>query len=105
MKSRRLIIKKLGLSGIGLGFTTSILNAKSLVSKAKSNTPIVLSTWDFGIQANEEAWKILAKGGRALDPVEQGVRLTDAYPKDRSVAYRGRPDRDGIVTLDACIMD
>lgn len=105
MKSRRLFIKKLGLSGIGLGLSTSILNAKSLVSKAKSNKPIVLSTWDFGIQANEEAWKILAKGGRALDAVEQGVRLTEANPKERSVGYGGRPDRDGIVTLDACIMD
>lgn len=105
MKSRRLFIKKLGLSGIGLGLSTSILNAKSLVSKAKSNKPIVLSTWDFGIQANEEAWKILAKGGRALDAVEQGVRLTEADPKERSVGYGGRPDRDGIVTLDACIMD
>jgi N4-(beta-N-acetylglucosaminyl)-L-asparaginase len=105
MKSRRLFIKKLGLSGIGLGLSTSILNAESLVSKAKSNKPIVLSTWDFGIQANEEAWKILAKGGRALDAVEQGVRLTEADPKERSVGYGGRPDRDGIVTLDACIMD
>src|SRR5690606_8001232 len=105
MKSRRLFIKKLGLSGIGLGLSTSILNAESLVSKAKSNKPIVLSTWDFGIQANEEAWKILAKGGRALDAVEQGVRLTEADPKERSVGYGGRPDRDGIVTLDTCIMD
>jgi len=105
MKSRRLFIKKIGLSGIGLGLSPLILNAKSLVSKAKLNKPIVLSTWDFGIQANEEAWKILSNGGRALDAVEQGVRLTEADPKERSVGYGGRPDRDGIVTLDACIMD
>src|SRR5690606_6078762 len=72
---------------------------------AAVNKPIVLSTWDFGIQANAEAWKVLVAGGRALDAVEQGVRLTEADPTERSVGYGGRPDRDGKVTLDACIMD
>ena len=67
--------------------------------------PIVLSTWDFGLKANEEAWKVLAAGGRALDAVEQGVKLVEADPSERSVGYGGRPDRDGRVTLDACIMD
>jgi N4-(beta-N-acetylglucosaminyl)-L-asparaginase len=67
--------------------------------------PTVLSTWDFGLKANEEAWKVLAAGGRALDAVEQGVKLVEADPSERSVGYGGRPDRDGRVTLDACIMD
>jgi len=67
--------------------------------------PIVLSTWDFGLKANEEAWKVLAAGGRALDAVEQGVKLVEADPSERSVGYGGRPDCDGRVTLDACIMD
>lgn len=67
--------------------------------------PIVLSTWDFGLKANEEAWKVLSAGGRALDAVEQGVKLVEADPNERSVGYGGRPDRDGRVTLDACIMD
>jgi N4-(beta-N-acetylglucosaminyl)-L-asparaginase len=66
----------------------------------------VLSTWDFGIAANEAAWKVLSTpGGRALDAVEIGVRVTEADPRERSVGYGGRPDRDGRVTLDACIMD
>lgn len=67
--------------------------------------PVVLSTWSFGIKANEEAWKILSNGGRALDAVESGVKLVEADPNERSVGYGGRPDRDGRVTLDACIMD
>jgi N4-(beta-N-acetylglucosaminyl)-L-asparaginase len=69
------------------------------------NKPIVLSTWNFGLKANEEAWTILGKGGRALDAVEKGVRLVENDPEERSVGYGGRPDRDGRVTLDACIMD
>lgn len=67
--------------------------------------PIVLSTWNFGLKANEEAWTVLGKGGKALDAVEKGVRLVELDPKERSVGYGGRPDRDGRVTLDACIMD
>lgn len=105
MNSRRFFIKKLGLSSLGLSLSASILKAHPLSSLAKSNGPIVLSTWDFGLKANEEAWKVLVHGGRALDAVEQGVRLTEADPSERSVGYGGRPDRDGKVTLDACIMD
>jgi N4-(beta-N-acetylglucosaminyl)-L-asparaginase len=65
----------------------------------------VISTWNFGLQANEEAWKILAKGGRALDAVEAGARVPEGDPKETSVGLGGLPDRDGKVTLDACIMD
>ena len=69
------------------------------------NQPIVLSTWKFGIKANEAAWEILKMNGRALDAVEAGVKVPEADPEERSVGYGGRPDRDGRVTLDACIMD
>lgn len=57
------------------------------------------------MQANKAAWKILKNKGRALDAVDVGVKLTEADPSERSVGYGGRPDRDGRVTLDACIMD
>jgi N4-(beta-N-acetylglucosaminyl)-L-asparaginase len=65
----------------------------------------VLSTWNFGLQANAAAWEILSKNGRALDAVEAGVKIPEGDPNERSVGYGGRPDRDGKVTLDACIMD
>lgn len=77
----------------------------SLKWTADAQKPIVLSTWNFGVPANAEAWKILAAGGRALDAVEAGVRVPEGDPEERSVGYGGRPDRDGHVTLDACIMD
>lgn len=71
----------------------------------KLGNPVVLSTWDFGLKANEAAWKVLGNKGAALDAVEQGVMVIEADPEERSVGYGGRPDRDGNVTLDACIMD
>ena len=69
------------------------------------STPIVLSTWNFGLKANEVAWDVLSKNGKSIDAVEYGVKLVEADPSERSVGYGGRPDRDGFVTLDACIMD
>ena len=67
--------------------------------------PIVVSTWAPNAKANAEAWKILGNKGRALDAVEAGVKIPEADPDDMSVGYGGLPDRDGKVTLDACIMD
>lgn len=104
MDSRRTFIKKLGASSILLGLYP-VYAQQARPALRKTTKPIVLSTWDFGLKANEEAWKILSTGGRALDAVEQGVRYTEADPTERSVGYGGRPDRDGKVTLDACIMD
>lgn len=71
----------------------------------KASSPVVVSTWNFGIGANVEAWKILSSGGRSLDAVEAGARVPEGDPKETSVGLGGLPDRDGRVTLDACIMD
>lgn len=67
--------------------------------------PLVVSTWDFGIQANEAAWKILKSDGRAVDAVEAGARVPEGDPRIQTIGLGGFPDRDGHVTLDACIMD
>lgn len=71
----------------------------------KAASPLVVSTWDFGQAANAEAWKILNAGGWSLDAVEAGVKVPEADPNNQSVGLGGLPDRDGKVTLDACIMD
>lgn len=67
--------------------------------------PLVIATWGPNVKATAAAWQILAQGGYALDAVEAGARVPEADPQDTSVGYGGFPDRDGIVTLDACIMD
>lgn len=69
------------------------------------NKPVVVSTWKHGIEANKVAWLALSSGETALDAVERGVRVTESDPENRSVGLGGRPDRDGNVTLDACIMN
>jgi isoaspartyl peptidase/L-asparaginase-like protein (Ntn-hydrolase superfamily) len=70
-----------------------------------NSDPIVISTWDHGLLSNKVAWEILADGGNSIDAVEQGVRVVESDPNIRTVGMGGYPDRDGIVTLDACIMN
>jgi N4-(beta-N-acetylglucosaminyl)-L-asparaginase len=82
----------------------SIKDVKAFQDRATIN-PIVVSTWDFGKEANAEAWKTLSAGGKVIDAVEAGVKIPEADPENQSVGYGGLPDRDGHVTLDACIMD
>ena len=65
----------------------------------------VVSTWDFGIPANQAAWAVLGKGGKPLDAVETGVQVPESDLHNHSVGRAGYPDRDGKVTLDASIMD
>jgi len=72
---------------------------------SSSIVPRVVSTWDFGVAANQAAWAVLAKNGRALDAVEAGARIPEADLRNHSVGRAGYPDRDGHVTLDASIMD
>ncbi|OAV45583.1 N(4)-(beta-N-acetylglucosaminyl)-L-asparaginase [Lewinella sp. 4G2] len=66
--------------------------------------PVVISTWQHGQAANVAAWKIISAGGSALDAVEAGARVTEADPEVHTVGLGSFPDRDGIVSLDACIM-
>jgi N4-(beta-N-acetylglucosaminyl)-L-asparaginase len=66
--------------------------------------PVVVSTWDAGIAANQGAWGVLGKDGRAIDAVEAGVRVTESSI-NCCVGLGANPDRDGFVTLDASIMD
>lgn len=91
------------------GSMAMLLNKKQFAQgeyyeQSLKGNPIVISTWDAGIEANKAAWQILNSGGRALDAVEEGVKVTEAS-QSCCVGLGANPDRDGFVTLDACIMD
>ncbi len=90
--------KFLRLSSLGIG----AISLPSFTPAVKK--PIVISTWDSGMKVNAEAWKILGANGSALDAVEAGARSIEDEI-NCCVGLGGYPDRDGIVTLDACMMD
>lgn len=98
MTNRRTFLKLAGAA------TASLLPTSNALGVAP-NKPIVISTWNFGREANEAAWKILSANGRALDAIEAGAHVPEADPTNTTVGLGGAPDREGKVTLDACIMD
>ena len=95
---------------VGAGFN-SFAKSGGKKSKPKVNPnsskggPLVISTWKHGMPANEEAMKTILAGGSLIDAVEKGVMVVEADNTNTSVGLGGFPDRDGIVTLDASIMD
>ncbi len=106
MNTRRKFLQQTLLGGMAVGSSDFWLNNLAFHGKADKNAfPCVISTWAPNVKANAAAWEVLSKGGYALDAIETGIRVPEADPNDTSVGYGGFPDRDGHVTLDACIMN
>ncbi len=104
--SRKKFLKTAALGGL-VPFSSTKLFARqrSANSDRSRKAPLVISTWNFGVEANRAALEELQNGRSSMDAVESGVRIPEADPSNRTVGYGGRPDRDGHVTLDACVMD
>jgi len=103
MQNRRKFLQNAALGAAAVSLPDRLWAEKPKPSG--TGGPLVVSTWNFGVAANAAAWEILKNGGRALDAVEAGARVPEADPDNQSVGLGGLPDRDGHVTLDACIMD
>lgn len=83
--------------------SNSILHGcASKPSSAKDS--VFVSTWNNRI-ANNEAAKSATGGKNVIDSIVDGISYVESDIKDMSVGKGGRPDRDGDVTLDSCIMD
>lgn len=108
MTNRRKFIKSSALASAAILVGTAKSKSSTASNKkvfSGSPEPIVLSTWKHGLNANKKAWDIIANNGSSLDAVEKGVMVTEADYTNLSVGLGGLPDREGIVTLDASIMD
>ncbi|MDI1325792.1 MAG: N(4)-(beta-N-acetylglucosaminyl)-L-asparaginase [Brevundimonas sp.] len=86
-----------------LGATPLVVMAGPAAAQDRASD-IMVSTWDFGAAANAAGWAARRGGGSALDMVEAGGRVAEADESNSSVGLGGLPDRDGRVTLDACVM-
>lgn len=109
---RRKFIQKGSLTGIGLAIGSGLVGCRDKDSASKkhsiaataSNFPLVIATWDVK-QATSKAWSVLQDDMNSIDAVEQGVMVEEADEKNTTVGIGGLPDRDGNVSLDACIMN
>ena len=115
-KSRRRFLREaallagtLGMSRFAWGRLEEQLNTRPIASPSASSnpssTPVMVATWNHGIIANQAGMKAHRMGGHALDMIEAAARIVESDAEGLSVGLGGLPDRDGKVTLDACIMD
>jgi N4-(beta-N-acetylglucosaminyl)-L-asparaginase len=79
--------------------------APETAASAAEGGPVFLSTWPHGKPANEKAAEVFKSGGSLLDAVEKGINVPESDPNVMSVGYGGLPNADGVVSLDAGIMD
>ena len=109
---RRNFIKNASLTGVGIAVGSTFTSCtkyssgekKTIIPTTKASLPLVIATWDVK-NATTKAWKVINNGGNSIDAVEQGCMIEEANEKGQSVGKGGLPDRDGNVTLDACIMN
>ncbi|RMZ49627.1 glycosylasparaginase [Flavobacteriaceae bacterium PRS1] len=109
---RRNFIKNASLTGVGIAVGSTLASCtksssgekKTIIPTTKASLPLVIATWDVK-NATTKAWKVINNGGNSIDAVEQGCMIEEANEKGQSVGKGGLPDRDGNVTLDACIMN
>ncbi len=111
---RRNFLQKAALGSVGITALGSSLAATAATPKGAKDTqdvpvsnsllPVVIATWSVK-QATQKAWQSMEQGSSALDAVIAGCAIEEANALGQSVGIGGLPDRDGQVTLDACVMN
>lgn len=108
--NRRKFLNRAALAALFTGLATPAAatgkkRKKKMNAESRAGGPMTIATWNHGMEATAEAMRILKEGGRAIDAAEAGVRITESDKTNTSVGLGGFPDREGIVTLDASIME
>ena len=105
MIDRRKFIKSISALGLSLPALNSNLLGKPNAS-IKNNPVILCSRGEkWGKKVLRPGWDILRKNGSLLDAIELSANVTELDPEDTSVGYGGLPNMNGVVQLDASIMN
>lgn len=93
---------------IGIGAGALLLKKLPASCLENSNQlPLIITshTNETGKTAIETGWNILSSGGSVVDAVEKAANIIEVDPEDMSVGFGGLPNEEGVVQLDASIMD
>lgn len=113
--NRRKFIQNTALAGTGLATGAAVMGCKNeggdedAFAKAQKTSyskpsPIAICTWNFS-GATAKAGVLLSQGKSALDAVIAGVAVEEENLDNTTVGIGATPDREGNVTLDACVMN
>ncbi|MEQ3656432.1 MAG: N(4)-(beta-N-acetylglucosaminyl)-L-asparaginase [Dokdonia sp.] len=111
---RRSFIQRTAITGVGMATGATLIGCQQkqgeqqqIAPKSAEGRPIIIPTaictWRFP-EATAKAGALLSQGANALDAVIEGVAVEEANLDNTTVGIGATPDRDGAVTLDACVM-
>ncbi len=93
--SRRSFLQSAAVGALVTPGLPAVLRLRSPIAVASAN----------GLKAVELAVQRMNEGWRPIDAAVAGVELVENDPEDDSVGIGGLPNEDGVVELDACVMD
>lgn len=104
--NRKAFIDKSTLGISSLLISPSVFAKKSdlYISDSMSSEAFAIATWDVK-RAVTTAGKSLDSGANALEAAVSGAAIEEADILNTTVGKGGAPDREGTVSLDACVMD
>ncbi len=114
---RRQAVQIGAVSAVGLHLLPQSIAAHQASEKSKApvaisdevansfTKPVFIATWPFGLAACERSRSELTNSGSILNAVERGINLTELDETVDSVGVGGAPNAEGVVQLDASIMD
>jgi N4-(beta-N-acetylglucosaminyl)-L-asparaginase len=98
---------------LGLNHTTAPLDLRGRLAFApgqvgpallRLRSPVAISSFN-GLKAVEIAFQRMTEGWRPVDAAVAGVSVVEDDPEDDGVGIGGLPNEDGVVELDASVMD
>jgi N4-(beta-N-acetylglucosaminyl)-L-asparaginase len=96
--NRRDFMKSIAAAG-------ALAGVPAQAAESDGEGPVFLATWKHGLPAVNRAAQVFHQGGSLLDAIEKGINIPEEDPNVTSVGYGGLPNAEGIVELDAGIMD
>lgn len=95
-------------TSLGLGAGAVITRAFSFAqTDHAAQIPLLITshTNETGRKAAEKGWEILTGGGSVVDAVEKAANIIELDAEGTGVGYGGLPNEEGVVQLDASIMN
>ncbi|KAA0252638.1 MAG: asparaginase [Acidobacteria bacterium] len=101
--TRRDLIGTAALAGVGAALPAGADEPAAPAAAPAAGLRIVTS--HNGVEAAKVARQALIEGKDPLDAAIAGVNVVELDPDDYTVGYGGIPNEDGVVELDAAVMD
>lgn len=105
LKRRGFLLRSSAVLGTGCLATQTTKASRAPVIAKKPQHPVVVSSANGFPACTEKVMERIQAGAPLVDALVDGVNIVENDPDDRTVGFGGIPNEDGVVELDASIMD